>query len=56
MMRVVPVLIFTLALLTGCGNSEPAQPKVTEEQVKEIMKNAKEQSQKEGGDRYKGKN
>ena len=38
----------------GCGSTEPTQPKLSEAQVQDLMKQGKDQSQKERGTRKPG--
>lgn len=57
MMRLfVPFACVALAFtMIGCGSSEPPQTKVSEDKVKDIMTKAKDQANREGGSRRKGK-
>lgn len=42
------------ALVVGCGPSEPTQPTLSDEQVKNIMQQGKQQHDREGGRRGSG--
>jgi hypothetical protein len=45
-----------LAAAAGCSSrAEPTQPRMTDEQVKELMKQGKEESRKERGNRGPGR-
>jgi hypothetical protein len=49
------VLAAVLAAGVGCsGQSEPTQPKLTDEQIQDVMKKGKEDARKERGNRGPG--
>ena len=49
------VLAAFLAAGVGCsGQSEPTQPKLSDDQIKEVMQKGKEESKKERGNRGPG--
>jgi hypothetical protein len=44
-----------LAVATGCSKqADPTQPKMTDDQIKDVMKQGREQSKKEHGKRGPG--
>ncbi|MCU0704850.1 MAG: hypothetical protein MUF18_12800 [Fimbriiglobus sp.] len=50
-MRSVLATLLVCSLLVGCDSGNPPQPTLSEGQVQDVMKQGKQQSQREGGDR-----
>ncbi|MBN9522394.1 hypothetical protein J0H58_28390 [bacterium] len=57
MIRRTTVALLLAGLAVGCsGQAEPPQPKLSDEQVKDLMKQGKNQNERERGGRPPGGN
>ena len=51
---IVAAVLVAASAAGGCGSTEPTQPKLSDAQVQDLMKQGKDQSQKERGGRKPG--